>query len=331
MRGSAACGLAKLLFAIALGTQVGACAILTDQPRDEVRVRVGIGPLQAHRAEPYASLYVSYAMISSLAYTPRQNLNQDLCPEAASFDKDKDAEAIAWMRSLNARKWNCVLGLSETLPCPRRYRDCNSIGIPDLQVWRRDDPFCSELVIAFHGVNLLNPSDWLYLRWLVPRFDPYQQVQARIETIAALTGCRGLGTRMVAVGHSLGGGSAEATAYADGRIRYVYAFNSFPVGGFVSPDPTVQARNKIGLGIDNVYEAGEIAAIPRSLLKGPGTACNPRIRTVQFNLIPIGLPIEKHKINTLTMNMLQLSRRGITPRSALGYAAAARCHKTARM
>jgi hypothetical protein len=81
---------------------------------------VGVGPLQAHRAEPYASLYVSYAMISSLAYTPRQNLNQDLCPEAASFDKDKDAEAIAWMRSLNARKWNCVLGLSETLPCPRR-------------------------------------------------------------------------------------------------------------------------------------------------------------------------------------------------------------------
>jgi hypothetical protein len=42
----------------------------------------------------------------------------------------------------------------------------------------------------------------------------------------------------------------------------------------------VQARNKIGLGIDNVYEAGEIAAIPRLLLKGPGTACNPRIRTV---------------------------------------------------
>ena len=93
----------------------------------------------------------------------------------------------------------------------------------------------------------------------------------------------------------------------------------------------MQARNKIGLGIDNVYEAGEIAAIPRLLLKGPGTACNPRIRTVQFNLIPIGLPIEKHKIDTLTMNMLQLSRRGISPRSALGYAAAARCHKTARM
>ena len=331
MCGIAVRGLAKLSFAIALGTQLGACAILSDQPRDEVRVTIGPEPFQAHRAEPYASLYVSYAMISSLAYTGRQNLNPDLCPEPASFDREKDAEAIAWMRSLKARKWTCMLGLSETLPCPRRYRNCNSTGIPDLQVWRRDDPFCSELVIAFRGVNLLDPSDWLYLRWLAPRFDPYQQVRARIETIAAITGCRRPGTRIIAVGHSLGGGLAEATAYTDGRIRYVYAFNSFPVGGFIGPDPAVQARNKIGLGIDNVYEAGEIAEIPRLLLKGPGTACNPRIRTVQFNLIPIGLPIQKHKIDTLTMNMFELSRRGISPRSALGYAAAARCHKTARM
>ena len=92
----------------------------------------------------------------------------------------------------------------------------------------------------------------------------------------------------------------------------------------------MQARNKIGLGVDNVYEAGEIADIPRLLLKGPGTACNPRIRTVQFNLIPIGLPIEKHKIDTLTMNLLELSRRG-SSRSVLAYAAAVRCSETARM
>ena len=331
MCGTAIRGLAKLLFAIALGTQFGACAIVSDQPRDQVRVRVGPEPFQAHRAEPYGSLYVSYAMMSSLAYTGRQNLNPDFCPESASFDRQKDAAAIAWMRSLSARKWHCVFGLSETLPCPRRYLNCNSAGIPDLQVWRRGDPFCSELAISFRGVNLLDPTDWLYLRWLAPRFDPYQQVQARIETMAAITGCRRAGTRMVAVGHSLGGGLAEATAYTDGRIRYVYAFNSFPAGGFVGPDPTVQARNKIGLGVDNVYEAGEIAEIPRLLLKGPGTTCNPRIRTVQFNLIPIGLPVEKHKIDTLTMNLVELSQRGISQRSALGYAAAARCHETARM
>ena len=73
------------------------------------------------------------------------------------------------------------------------------------------------------------------------------------------------------------------------------------------------------------YEVGEIAEIPRLLLKGPGTACNPRIRTVQFNLIPMGLPIEKHEIDTLTMKMVELSQRRIGPRSALGYAAAARC------
>ena len=84
--------------------------------------------------------------------------------------------------------------------------------------------------------------------------------------MAAITECRRAGTRMVAVGHSLGGGLAEETAYMDRRIRYVYEFNSFPAGGFVGFDPTVQARNKIGLGIDNVYEAGEIVEIPRLLL-----------------------------------------------------------------
>jgi hypothetical protein len=329
MRGINVRGFAKLLFAIALGAQLGSCATITDQPRDEVRVRVGPQPFQAYRAEPFASLYISYAMMSSLAYTGRQNLNLDLCPEYTSFDPQKDAEAIAWMRSLNAKKWHCLFGLSETLPCPRRYLECNPSGIPDLQVWRRDD--CSELVVAFRGVNLLDPSDWLYLRWLFPRFDPYQQVSAQVENIAAISGCRRAATRMVAVGHSLGGGLAEATAYADGRIRYVYEFNTFPAGGFVGPDPMVQARNKIGLGIDNVYEAGEFAHLPQLLLQGPGTVCNPHVRTVQFNLVPIGLPIEKHKIDTFTVNMLELAQRGISGAWAAGYVAAARCNEAARM
>jgi hypothetical protein len=319
----------KVLFALALGAQLGACASLSNQPRDEVHVRVGPEPERAYRAESYAALYASYAMMSSLAYTGRENLNRNLCPEPSLLDRQNDTQIIAWMRSLNAMKWHCVFGLSETLPCPHRYRDCNPVGVPDLQVWRRDNPFCNELVIAFRGVNLMDPSDWSYLRWLLPRLDENEPMQVRVENIATNTGCPGAGTRIITVGHSLGGGLAEETAYANGRIRYVYAFNAFPVAGFVNPDSSVRARNKIGLGVDSVNEAGEILAIPRLLLKGPGTSCNPRIRTVQFNLVPIGLPIEKHRIDTLTMNMLELSRHGISTRSAMGYRAAARCVEAA--
>jgi len=312
----------NVLFALALAALLGGCASF-DQPRDEVRVRVGPEPVRAVRAEPYAALYASYAMISSLAYTGREKLNRNLCPEPSLLDRQEDAHAIGWIRSLNGRKWQCVFGLSETLPCPHRYRDCNPLGVPDLQVWRRDNPFCSELVIAFRGVNLMDPGDWSYLRWLFPRFDENGSMQARVEHIAGRTGCRA-GTRMIAVGHSLGGGLAEETAYANGRIRYVYAFNAFPAAAFVIPD-SVRARNKIGLGIDNVYEAGEILDLPRLLLRGPGTSCNPRVRTVQFNLVPFGVPIEKHRIDTLTINMLELSRPGISARSAEGYRSAARC------
>jgi hypothetical protein len=75
-----------------------------------------------------------------------------------------------------------------------------------------------------------------------------------------------------------------------------------------------------------VYEAGEILAIPRLLTTGPPSDCNPRVRTVQFNLIPFGFPTEKHRIDTLTLNMMELSSRpGAGAKSVMGYRDAARC------
>jgi hypothetical protein len=320
--------LAKLLYVVILGNQLCACASLSDQPRNEVRVNVGPEPVRAYRAEPYASLYLSYAMMSSLAYAGHQSLDPDFCPEFASLDRKKDAETISWMRSLKAKKWQCLFGLSETLPCPRRYPSCHQVGVPDLQVWRRSDPFCAELAIVFRGVDLMNPADWPYLRWLVPRFDQYDQIQTLVDRVAINSGCRRASTRVVAVGHSLGGGLAEAAAYANGRIRYVYGFNAFPVAGFIGPKPATWSRNKIGLGIDNVYESGEILAFPRLLVMGPGTSCNPRTRTVQFNLIPFGLPVEKHQIKTLAANMVELSRHGSNAQPAMAYHNVPSCSET---
>jgi hypothetical protein len=209
-------GIARPLFAIAIGAQLGACA-LVPQPRDEVWVRIGSGPLQSHRAEPYASLYLPYAMMSSLAYTRREKLNADLCPDPALLAKD--SQATEWIKALHARKWRCVFGLSDRQACPRRYPDCRRIDVPDLQVWRRSDPFCSEIVVAYRGINLLDPSDWPNLRWAVKfpsRFDEYEQMQWQIDGIVGKSGCRAAG-RIIAVGHSLGGGYAEEAAYANGK------------------------------------------------------------------------------------------------------------------
>ncbi len=302
--------------AIALGVQLGACGNSL-QPRDEVRVRVGLGPEQAERAAPFAALYLPYAMMSSLAYTRAEKLNVDLCPDPASFSKGQDdAAASAWMRSLQARNWRCVFGLSEMRPCPRRYPNCRPFDGPDLQVWRRNASACGEVVIAYRGVNLRDPTDWPSLRWMLklPRFGEDPQ----IDGMLAASGC-GAATKVIAVGHSLGGRHAEEAAYANGRIRYVYAFNNAHVFGFV--DPATRARNQKGLGIDRVHEAGDLLTV--SSVFWPASSCNPRIRIVQFNLTPVGLPIMEHNINTLTANMVEVARGN--GKSALAYRDAARC------
>src|SRR5947209_13215367 len=127
VRGFFVSRIVSVCFALALGAQLGACASLSNQPRNEVRVRVGPEQERAYRAEPYAALYASYAMISSLAYTTREHGNRNLCPDQSSLDRQHDDYATMWMRSLSEKKWHCVFGLSETQPCPQRYRDCNPL------------------------------------------------------------------------------------------------------------------------------------------------------------------------------------------------------------
>lgn len=295
--------------------QVSACAYSL-QPRDQARVQIGPGPEQAQPAAPYTSLYIPYAMMTSLAYTGADHLNADRCPDPASLDAPNDSPANAWMRSLRANHWRCVFGLSEAQPCPRRYPNCRPFNGPDLQVWRRNDTPCSEVVIAYRGLNLRDPVDWPNLRWLfkLSRFGD----AAQIDGILAASGCRAAG-RVIAAGHSLGGGYAEDGAYANRRVRYVYAFNAFPVAS-LDLDPSI--RNQRGLGIDLVHEVGDLFSVLR--LFRPASACNPRVRIVRFNLIPFGPPIIAHNIDALTLNMFDVSR-GVRAKPALAYRAAAHC------
>lgn len=310
MRGVPVSGLARLAI-IALGTQLSACGY---QPRDQVRVRVGSGPEQVQPAGPYAALYLPYAMMTSLAYTPAEQLNADLCPEPALVGRQSDA--AAWMRSLQARNWRCVFGLSEMRPCPRRYPNCRPFDGPDLHVWRRNTAPC-EVVIAYRGVNLREPGEWPNLRWMFK--PPRSGEDTQIEGLLAASGCRAA-RNAVTAGHSLGGGHAEAAAYANGHIRYAYTFNSVPVIGFI--DAQTRHRNRQGLGVDVVHEAGDF--LPLLRLLQPASDCNPRVRIVRFNVIPFGLPIIEHNIDAVTRSMAEISR-GWHNKPALAYRDAVRC------
>jgi dienelactone hydrolase len=85
-----------------------------------------------------------------------------------------------------------------------------------------------------------SPPERYFLRastWLanVPLYDQYDQVQDHTaDFVAAIEWdkcfVRGT-TRIIAVGHSLGGGLAQQAAFVEPRIRHVYAFDPSVVTG----------------------------------------------------------------------------------------------------
>ena len=118
-------------------------------------------------------------------------------------------------------------------------------------------------------------------------------------------------TQIVAIGHSLGGGLAQQAAFMDGKIRRVFAFDPSFVTGYYDPHVIpVRDKNVQGLLIERIYEHGEILAYPRFALRQlvPPSACNPQIRTIQFNTLR-GTGIRQHNLSAMTTALLSWSRR----------------------
>jgi dienelactone hydrolase len=317
-----------------LAATLGACATRPDQ----VDVRVGIDFPYVEGAADYAALYAPYAMMATAAYANENVLGApNHCPDVGKLGVPQagdDAETVLynrtlrdWVRSLNHNHWECRFGVLGSLPCPRRLGpDCKPVGGLGFQVWRRmQRGVCREVAIAFRGTDRHDSGDWTsnfrFLYRLIPRFDQYDQVRTHIRQVVARikrNGCGGKDTLFVATGHSLGGGLAQQAAYADGTIRYVYAFDSSPITGIFDVSAIVRERNTRGLGVDRAYEAGEILILPRLLIENivPPWPCNPRVRTVRFNVLS-GSPLAQHSINELTAKLREVATTpGADPRRA---------------
>jgi hypothetical protein len=318
---------------LAFSAVLGGCAT---QPRDEVVVGIGAEPGTNVKAVDYAALYSPYAMMATAAYTEPYDFNNARCPDpgrlgrpVAGTDNDSRASVRSWINYLHARGWDCSFGIHGSLPCPRRAggeKECTPVGGLQFHVWRRmQGGSCREAVIAFRGTDKNDSGDWASnFRWLyrlAPKFDQYAQVQTHIKQIVARikkNGCAGQGIQFATAGHSLGGGLAQQAAYADetGSIRYVYAFDPSPVTGFFDVSAMVLAKSADGLGVDRAYEAGEILALPRAIIENiyPPAPCNPRIRSVRFNLLS-GLGVAQHNIENLTKQLQAAAKtRGANPR-----------------
>ena len=81
------------------------------------------------------------------------------------------------------------------------------------------------------------------------------------------------------------------------------------------------------LGIDRVYEAGEILSLPRYLVSGlfPSTQCRPRVRIVRFATVRVPSLLERHRITNLTMDLERLAAQGRPRRLPVAFDAARTC------
>lgn len=299
---------------------LAACA---SKPSTKVSVGIGTDAYVDEDAPAYAALYLPYAQMAALAYSgenfvdksggsgtlcPRTDLLLDAGLAATPTQAGDNKRAAAWAQKLRS-EWRCLFGQIGIDDCPKGMKCLGGLA---LQVWRRND--CKEAVIAFRGSESRDLGDWVSnLRWFVVSryFDQYDQVRRDINAILkkiAQSGC--VPPRIIATGHSLGGGLAQHAAYADGRINYVYAFDPSPVTGILDVPWDTRAKTIERFGTDRVYESGEILSPVRYIASGifPSSSCRPRVRIVRFSTVPEGSLVERHKIAKFIEGMTELSR-----------------------
>lgn len=294
---------ARLWAVAAAGLQLAGCATFVPfQSAGTVLVGVADKP-EFYDARPVAAAYAKYAVIAARAYDN---------PGAEKNFGESEGEArkaiAGWRIEKSWTKFDCP-----------RDRVCTFYGGLGVQLWvQRSQGICRAAVIAFRGTDLTSYDDWVAnLHWFhsgVGIYDQYDQARDNISVIVREAERRGCTGKIVAVGHSLGGGLAQHVAYAHAKIRTVYAFDPSFVVGIGDIAPELLARNRKDRYFDYVYEQFEILAFPRAIVRlfHPYSACNPRIRTVRFNTLS-GTGFSRHRIEDLAKTMVQLSRQPAPP------------------
>jgi hypothetical protein len=315
---------ALLLAAAMVAVALAGCA----QSPKNVAVGIGTSAYRETPAQPFAYLYLPYAQMAVLAYTDQPYLTNG-CPSAVRLrasPTEENLTAAARLDGLSAGGWTCLFGQAGAVGCPPGRRCAEGL---EYHVWRRKN--CGEAVIAFRGTDSGDIGDWLSnLRWFVSSsvFDQYDQVQVAMKGVIAeidRSGCRP--RVIVATGHSLGGGLAQHAAYADTRINYVYAFSPSPVTAFFGVPFPVRSEASRELGIDRIYESGEILSLPRYLVSGafPTSPCRPRVRVVRFSTGTNVSLVERHRIAHLTQGIADLASGPAPKQLPTGFANARNC------
>ena len=284
---------------------------------------------QKQKAGPTAARVLPYALLAEQSYDPGVYTMHRMAPRAAGCISDDAQQCDALGNSRRAaawlKQWRYIWSCDGPEDCkvrtPGRSEPVGGLGV---QVWARKGAQCAEAVVAFRGTVGGNKGDWeSNFHWILRAFPVYDQYDQVRDHVGDFIGhierdrCYRAGpTQITAVGHSLGGGLAQLAAYSDRRIRRVYAFDPSMVTGYYSVDPLHRDENVKGLHMERVYEHGEILAFGRYLMLQfiPLSPCNPRVVSVQFNVIH-GSPIAQHSLTDFDNGLLR-EARGYQPETS---------------
>ena len=163
--------------------------------------------------------------------------------------------------------------------------------------------------IAFRGTTGFN--GWLsnahwFFKWL-PIRDQYDQAKIIVPDIVDRLIEMHPDYKIIATGHSLGGGLAQHTCYLRKEVEAAYVFNSSPVTGFTDFTKKHRADSTQKVRIHRLYERGEALEYLRFFMKivylfDPKPNRNPYLVEHRFDFSRAGL-ITEHGINPLTIGL----------------------------
>jgi len=225
-------------------------------------------PVTAH-----APKHWPFAVMCSYAYHRARLREGGSTPSATDTQTGDYASDAAVLGAAGWSRWPDFLR-------PELLKKLQHVGLY-ADVWVRDDT-ARTIVVVFEGTKFSSLVDWRSnFRWFLRFFPSYEDHY----TVAADEVAReffdkvyplhkeqsGQAVKLIAAGHSLGGGLAKHFAYAFPqpfsaaglKVSEVYAFDASPVTGWSVVPRGLRTLNAQNLRINRVFQHGEIMAYVR--------------------------------------------------------------------
>ena len=255
---------------------------------------------QLHDAD--YQLVPDMAMLSAIVYSGAKTTSH-----RPDYRQDTARYAVE-RRELAQRGWRPFACAEAPATPPGKY----PLGGLVYDVWVLARPGARPLaVLVFRGTNYLEFADWVANTRPVTNWpglwDQYEQARALTPAVVArLDAAYGGRARIMAAGHSLGGGLAQHAGYTCPRIEKVFAFNSSPLTGYFDVAKKEQLLHGSRRRTFLVYESYEVLALFRLVPAYLDRFRNVDIVAVRYNFstgLDAPSPFQQHAMQRLVAGL----------------------------